>query len=173
MNYQKHANASFNGDFFSIESESYWSICGYCHSEIFLDSAVSSEILGESIINALEKSRELTQEELAMLQKDLKEREKYRVSYIKKTYGYKENRDIFKTMMRCYITEDGDRVIISPTKKYSLLGSGGLESLDDVELKINNSFKEIGEALKLAFTRCIGQGAYEFHKKLKAIGWEK
>lgn len=81
---------------------------------------------------------------------------------------------LYSNLMKCPLHLENEIVSFRPTKHDRSDRYSGL-SLDDKELiylPLDSSDEDLGDALKLAFKRCIGVGAFEFHKRLKKIGWE-
>jgi hypothetical protein len=97
------------------------------------------------------------------------------VGIMMRLFEKKNKSSLNKDMMQIPANIRDGVISLRPTKHDRSCYYSGL-SLSDKELVYiphSSSDEEIGEALKLALTRCTGLGAYEFHKKLKALGWEK
>lgn len=88
----------------------------------------------------------------------------------------KKNKTAFyKNMMQVPTSIDDGIISFRPTKHersdcYAGLSPGSGPEIVKIDSKLSD--EDIGEALKLAFSRCTGVGAYEFHQRLKAVGWE-
>jgi hypothetical protein len=92
-----------------------------------------------------------------------------------KLFNKKNKADLYKNLMQIPTGISKGIVDFRPTKHQRSDYYCDVASHDKavVYIPLSSSDEEIGEALKLALTRCTGLGAYEFHKKLKALGWEE
>lgn len=157
---QKWASAFCNGDFYLVATCS-----GYRRSkrdplgkEYLLPPAVSSEELGIALLDSLAHSRFLSLDELDDFFDLTKGREAYElwVQSLLARQGYKSRRAFFKKMAHCDIDFVGDTLKITPTHHEKLEGWGREkdDGIEDIHLSVHSSNAEIGEALKLAFSRC-------------------
>ena len=152
--------AKNNGDFISIESYS-----GYANAnmadpsapEFLLEVEASDEILGKSIVEALNNSRPLSLEEHRNTAKNLAENYKAWIQRMMEKYNYKTKRALFKNMKSCSILCREGMIIIKPSYHQTLEGWSGdrINKEDYVTLPAESSFSELGAALRLAFTRCL------------------
>lgn len=146
--------------------------------KIFDLSEVSSSDLGQNVREVLANSRVLDISEVddffddERLMRDDRETTKFKVN----AFGKKNKSAVYKEMMQVFISiEDCRSFCLRPTKHERSDIFSGLSPGMGPELiykPLESSDEELGDALKLAFSRCIGVGAFEFHKKLKALGWE-
>jgi hypothetical protein len=148
--------------------------------KIFNISNLSDKQLGKELLEVLSNSRTLDIAEVNSFfnNERLEKEDKECLSIMIKLFNKKNKTELYKCLMKIRIyTEYKDNVTnMRPTKHcrsdvYSGISPG--EGPEIIRIPLSSSDEEIGEALKLALTRCTGLGAYEFHKKLKALGWEK
>jgi hypothetical protein len=71
-------------------------------------------------------------------------------------YGYKTKRALFKNMKSCSVEVDDGMMTIQPWHHEKLEGwsGNGISKEDYVVIPANSTPGEIGEALRLAFSRC-------------------
>jgi hypothetical protein len=157
---------------------------GYCQyvplpdskRKIFNMSDVTTTELGQNVKEVFENSRVLDFSEIDdffdndRIERDICECEKI----MEKLFGKKNQTTLNKSMMQIPANINNGLIKLRPTKHQRSDYYCDVASNDNavVIVPLSSSDEEIGEALKLAFTRCTGLGAYEFHKKLKELGWE-
>lgn len=73
-------------------------------------------------------------------------------------YGYKSRRELFKDMKHCSVMCTKGQITINPSRheKLKAWGGKGIKDSDHVVLPVDSSPAEIGAALRLALSRCIG-----------------
>ncbi|WP_387463945.1 contact-dependent growth inhibition system immunity protein [Photorhabdus sp. RM323S] len=117
--------------------------------------------IGETLIQALSDSRTLTSLDERVVFFDLgkgKERYNEKVGMLMERYGYKTKRALFNGMKNCTIHCINGLISIEPSYHEKLEAWSGdrIKESDYVVLLIDSSSEEIGAALRLAFSRCIG-----------------
>ena len=134
---------------------------------------IEDQMLGQALLEVVAKSRfVLPRKRTDVVQHpdvefdeemfDPKIREARYKAWVQKTieqFGYKSEREIFKRMMLCSIQIECGVITFSPTRHHSLLGWSREENdgLEEVTLADTSSPKEVGAALRLAFSRCVGK----------------
>lgn len=80
------------------------------------------------------------------------------ISKLMSAYSYKSKQMLFKNMKSCDIESKNGQIIFSPTchEKLDAWSGKGIKPTDLVTLPSDSSPAEIGAALRLAFSRCIG-----------------
>lgn len=168
------ANAIMNPDFICIETYS-----GYRARQLDPDGAqhitsldTDNYKLGNMIIDALSRSRFVLPKprpdvwihpdvefDAAFYDQDTMEKtyDNWKSQLISR-FGYKNKQQLFKKMNSCGINSKNGIIKICPSNHDRLDGwSGdGISDDDDVVIPANSSPEEIGAALRLAFSRCIG-----------------
>ncbi len=127
---------------------------------ISLPQDVDVEILGSHVIKELSSSRTLSLEECGVffdLDKENLNYEKWVQELIGK-YGYESRRELFKDMKHCSVMCSKGLITISPSRheKLEAWGGTGIKDADHVIIPADSTPTEIGAALRLAFSRCIG-----------------
>lgn len=141
-------------------------------------SELTDAALGQNVRENLANSRVLDRSEINdFFDDDRLEREDAECLKIMiKLFDKRTRAQLYKSMMQVLVCIRDESIFsFRPTKHdradcYSGLSPGSGPEI--VKIPLSSSDEEIGQALKLAFTRCIGVGAFEFHKKLKELGWE-
>ena len=127
---------------------------------IFNEVDISDLDLGRLIKEKLNESKEISFEEFQAifnsekmegLQKNLEEE-------MKKHYGYKNKKSIYKDMSSLSLEQDDLYITISPLHQDSLDGSTGISLPDNSPLEFkydkNISDEELGKAIRQALTYC-------------------
>lgn len=127
---------------------------------IFNEVDISDLDLGRLIKKKLNESKEISFEEFQAifnsekmegLQKNLEEE-------MKKHYGYKNKKSIYKDMSSLSLEQDDLCITISPLHQDSLDGSTGISLPDNSPLEFkydkNISDEELGKAIRQALTYC-------------------
>ncbi|OLV24955.1 contact-dependent growth inhibition system immunity protein [Haemophilus parainfluenzae] len=127
---------------------------------IFNEVDISDLDLGRLIKEKLNESKEISFEEFQAifnsekmegLQKNLEEE-------MKKHYGYKNKKSIYKDMSSLSLEQDDLCITISPLHQDSLDGSTGISLPDNSPLEFkydkNISDEELGKAIRQALTYC-------------------
>jgi hypothetical protein len=161
------AQAYSNGDFVCIVTHSGYRISIFDPSgkEHRFPSDVGELELGLAVLDALAHSRFVRPQEDAELDAELfdyrKSAERYSVwvKSLMAAYGYKTKRALFEKMKCCLIESCGGVITIRPTNHETLEGwSGdGINSEDEVTIPCTSPPAELGVALRMAFSRCIGR----------------
>ncbi|WP_445375889.1 contact-dependent growth inhibition system immunity protein [Photorhabdus tasmaniensis] len=117
--------------------------------------------IGETLIQALSDSRTLTSLDERVAFFDLEKGKQQYAAWIAmliEKYGYKTKRALFKGMKRCSIHGVNSLITMRPSYHEKLEAWSGdrIKESDYVVLPIDSSSEEIGAALRLAFSRCIG-----------------
>jgi CDI immunity protein len=163
-----------NGDFICIET---WS--GYRGgtsrdpkgAQHFLRPDAGHHDLGDAIIDALAHSRFVLgarrpgfvyppDVEFDMELSDYDESAKRYAAWIedlKARYRYKTKRALFRDMKNCGIESRSGQITVRPTRHEKLEGwvGTGMGHEDHVVLPADSSADKLGEALRLAFSRCL------------------
>ncbi len=168
------ATAKMNNDFICLDTHS-----GYRSTKLdpkgvqhLMAHSVSDADLGKLLLDTLSKSRFVLAEPRegvwihpeATFDPDLYDREISSANYNKwvnnliEIYSYKNKAELFKNMKNCSIDFTSDRLRISPSRheKLDAWSGDGLTDADNVIIPADSSPAEIGAALRLAFSRCIG-----------------
>jgi CDI immunity protein len=126
----------------------------------FLDAGAEAVDLGQSLLDALARSRFVTPAD----------REKYpqffdfrlvQANYAKWVaellirYGYKTKRDLFRNMTSCGIEETAGTITLIPTKHVKLEAWEGIGAEANMKIPSSSSVIDLGSALEIALSRCI------------------
>lgn len=169
------AGAKFNGDFFCVETWSGYrsgSELDYKGKQHLLTPDASEEALGIAVLDTLAYSRFVLPAsragsiyppdiEFDMDLHDYKlkiERHAQWIQSLMALYGYKTKRALFKDMHSCHIDKYNDILTIRPShhKKLETWGREKDDGIEDVIIPATSTPREIGAALRLAFSRCTG-----------------
>lgn len=129
-------------------------------SRLLLTTA-SEYDLGESILEALSNSRTLlnAEERVSFFDQE-KSNKNYAdwVGMLMEKFGHKTKKSLFKDMKNCSVHCINGVITISPTRHEKLEGWGRTkgDGIEDVILSVDSSPAQIGEALRLALSRCKG-----------------
>lgn len=158
------ANAKCNDDFICIVTCSGYRITttdpqGKQH---LLPVDVADQELGSAVLDALAYSRflppqEQPVEDQALFDVELVEKRYSEwVETLMATYGYKTKRALFKDMANCNIEFRNGAITIRPSHHERLEGwSGdGINRDDHVLISADSPPRNVGAALRLAFSRC-------------------
>jgi contact-dependent growth inhibition (CDI) system CdiI-like immunity protein len=161
--WKPRACAKNNGDFISIESYSAYSylMADPKTPEHILSPDAPDEILGKAVLEALQCSRFLSEEEDLSLYLTMEQRY---AEWVKKTmdrFGYRNKNALFRKMKHCDIQSKDGLIVLEPSHhaKLELWTGDFIKREDYVKVPADGSLPEIGAALRLAFTRCKGMGA--------------
>ena len=159
---KKWAEAIANGDFICLETYSGLGRIGLDPqgAQHLLSVDTDSVSLGKAVLDALSHSRTLTLEEYGDFFNFEKRKDNYKkwTADLMDRYGYKSKRKLFENMKNCSIKLNDDILTIGPTRHERLEGWGREkdDNFEDVIISLSNSStEEIGEALRLAFSRCL------------------
>lgn len=155
------AGAYCNGDFVCLKTYSGYrlALMDPEASEYLLTFDVQNEVLGNAILSCLSESRFLDYEESQKLRLNTKENYQNWVAKMQSLYGYKTKSALFKKMMSCGIQLENDNAIVirpSNHEKLEAWSGDGIRESDYVKISADSPPAEIGAALRLAFSRCLG-----------------
>jgi len=154
----KRANAVLNGDFLCIETYSGRGLLGRdpTGARYIFTADVEDAVLGEALLDALDKSRFLSGDEAKKLLDRDQAKQVYEewVQGMIERYAYKSRRNLFKDMACCNVKLIGETVIIGPTSHPKLEAWEGLSDDQSVTISHASAAAEVGAALRLAFGRC-------------------
>ncbi|MDU0459861.1 MAG: contact-dependent growth inhibition system immunity protein [Geobacteraceae bacterium] len=125
--------------------------------EHFLPIDVSDELLGSILKEALSKSRFLSLDDARALAEHGKDRYVDWEKTVMERYAYKSKRAMYKNMKYCSISNSDGLLTIYPTR-HEKLQSWCVDKSDGIEnviIPIDSTNAEIGDALRLAISRCI------------------
>ena len=153
--WNKSVEVLYNKDFISIRAYSGDGLYMVDPEaeEYLLEPSISNEILGESVLKSLKQSRFLEDEEFVLIHTNCQENYEAWVEKIKKLYGYKTRKAMFKKMNRCSIECDNTIILIEPFYHEKIEAWSGMK-IQRVKIPADSSPEEIGAALRLAFSRC-------------------
>lgn len=144
--------------------------------KIFDVASLTSCDLGKNIREVLTNSRVLDVSEIDTFFDDerLDKDDRICLEIMMQLFEKKRKTDLYKDLMNIPVYIMGDVIRFRPTKheRSDVYVGLSLEDKEVVQVPLDSSDEDLGDALKLAFKRCIGVGAFEFHKRLKKIGWE-
>lgn len=184
MNNKKYAGISCNDKFLEINTGSYsgWVTDDPLGEDIYLEPLADNKTIGESLLKALAKSRDLSETEEERLMdittkewRDLKpdrwlftpvaaaERYKKWLEYAMKAYGYKTKTALLKNMQHVSVENDGENILFSSSWHLTTDSWGDPDGkTPSVEFTIpsSSSVDVIGAAVKYAIGNCRGKGAY-------------
>lgn len=154
-------SAKNNGDFISLQAYSGYrlAVIDPEATEYLFAPDVSNEMLGKAVLAALKQSRFLPYEEAIALEEKFDQN--YYTNWVQKLmiqYGYKTKRALFKNMKNCSIESHDDFITIRPSHhdKLEYWSGDNFTEADYVKVPADSPPTEIGAALRLAFSRCIG-----------------
>ncbi|EQC1412749.1 contact-dependent growth inhibition system immunity protein [Providencia rettgeri] len=140
-----------------------WSGCGLLtidtnYSPIMLPLDCSNGELGERLVQALACSNtQLNDEEYDNLFKKSKENWNSRLDELKSKYNYRSKRQLLANMLNCSVYLLNNKLTIKPTHHSKLEGWEGVDESNHVILSLNDTFDEIGSAVRLALSRCTSK----------------
>ena len=173
INLKRRGSCDCNGDFVLIASDIWYGgrSTSFEDSRFYHNCCDSINVIGETALNALNKSREVDSAESKVMftNEKISARYKERMEYMLTTYNYKTENALYKNMMSCSISDDGEKIEISPMKKGNGIGNyerTKTDGIKDIYLSSDSPPEIIGAALKFAFTRCKGKGVEVVTKAL-------
>ena len=178
----KEAVIHSNETFLRVLTCSYsgWSQGDPKGEDIYLEPLADCRVIGDAVLKALAKSRDLseTEEEKKMditdeEWRDLKpdrwlltpvaaaERYKEWVQRVMKAYKYKTKKALFQNMQHVSVEQNEEHIIFESTNHESIDGFSGDGMSEDLNVVIpaNSSPEIIGAAVKYAIGNCRGKGA--------------
>ena len=127
---------------------------------IFNEVDISDLDLGRLIKEKLNESKEVSFEEFQAIfnSEKMKGLQKNLEEEMKKRYGYKNKKSIYKDMSFLSLEQDASFIIIAPLHQDSLGGYSGISLPDNSPLEFkydkNISDEELGKAVRQALTYC-------------------
>ena len=182
----KEAVIHSNETFLRVLTCSYsgWSQGDPKGEDIYLEPLADCRIIGDAVLKALAKSRDLsiseedrqqyidkkiTRNDLLKKYPDQEmfeivacmERYKEWVKRVMKEYKYKTKRALFQNMQHVSVEQNEEQIIFEPTNHESIDGFSGDGMSEDLNVVIpaNSSPEIIGAAVKYAIGNCRGKGA--------------
>jgi hypothetical protein len=159
------AAAYYNGDFFCIQTHSGYrmTVADPKGKLSFLPPDTTDQYLGEAILDCLAHSRFVHPEEQPLEDAELFDMGRVAMEYsawvdnLKKAYGYRTKRALFKVMDHCSIDRDKSTITFRPSyhSKLEAWSGDGIRNEDEVVIPAASSAAEVGAALRLAFSRCL------------------
>lgn len=127
---------------------------------VCLDGIFSDSVLAEAVLSSSERSKFLhpLEDEEFFKKENIKKSYENWVETMMETYSYKTRTSMFKGMLFCSFEMSTDIITISPSRR---IRGEGFEptlrgALDDVVREKGRNMEDIGAALQLALSRCIG-----------------
>jgi hypothetical protein len=163
INSHKLINIECNGVFLLIKGSNQCG-AGFSSSKemnTYLHSQCTNEEFGSGINSELLKCKyyEYSKDMFDFLTKEEELDTKERLQYVKRTYGYKKESDMYKNMMSCWIELNNKRELeITPFKQKKSQVWVGIGKETHIHLKSNIPPDLLGAAVRFAFTRCQGKG---------------
>jgi len=117
-------------------------------------------LLGAHLMDALGSSRFLEAAELGSFfdVASVEVRYKEWVATLMSKYEYQSRKDLFRGMKHCPVDQSGGFITLRPTnhEKLEAWSGDGVDSSQYVQVPEQSSEQEIGQAVLLALSRCIG-----------------
>lgn len=117
-------------------------------------------VLGAALVEALSVSRFLKPEELDSFfdRSALERRYEGWVAELLQRFGYASRKNLFKRMKHCMVDQSGGFITLRPTnhEKLEAWSGDGIDKGQYVQIPEQSSPQEIGQAILLALSRCIG-----------------
>ena len=127
---------------------------------VFNKVDITDSYFGKLVKEKLDESREVSLQEFQAIfnSEKMKGLQKRLEEEMKKRYGYKNKKSIYKDMSSLSLEQDDLYITISPLHQYSLDGSTGISLPDNSPLEFkydkNISDEELGKAIRQALTYC-------------------
>ena len=127
---------------------------------IFNQVDITDSYFGKLVREKLDESREVSLQEFQAIfnSEKMKGLQKRLEEEMKKRYGYKNKKSIYKDMSFLSLEQDNLYITISPLHQDSLDGSTGISRPDNSPLEFkydkNISDEELGKAIRQAMTYC-------------------
>jgi hypothetical protein len=158
----ERANVETNGNFILLETLSgyYGSLRDPKGRQHLLPFGASDQELGVALNDALSYSRIVKTKDAPDLYAPLEEQEQRYANFVQslmQSYGYKTRRALFKNMKLLSVHRRREGLMtLFPTKHDRLEGWSGLPEENNVIIPSDSSAHEIGTAIRMALSRCIG-----------------
>lgn len=184
---KKHVGIDCNEKLLEIHtcSDSGWIQDDPLGEDIYLDPLADSKTIGEAILKALAKSRDVSiseEDRIALIEGKVTrqwinekypgrewttpvaaaERYKKWVEYAMKAYKYKTKKALLQNMQHISVEDDGENILFSSSYHLTTDSWGNPDGkTPDIELKIpsSSSIEIIGAAARYAIGNCRGKGA--------------
>jgi hypothetical protein len=156
------AGAYQNHDIICVISRSGYRGCAYDPrgTQTVLGANADDDALGIAVQNALGGSRFLSLKELPEFFECRRGEERYDewVEFLVARQGYETKTALFQNMELCNITLSKGTIRIGPMihEKLEAWGREKNDGIEDVFIGADSTAKEIGTALRLGFSRCVG-----------------
>lgn len=123
---------------------------------IFISDNSSNQDLGDAVLLALKRSRHISLEEIPIYFERHAAAARYNswVNEMMERYSYKSRRSFFKNLRNCGIRKRGDSIVFVPMHHKKSEEWHGIDDEVNVTIASNAPVSEIGEALRLALSRC-------------------
>ena len=127
---------------------------------IFNQVDITDSYFGKLVREKLDESREVSLQEFQAIfnYEKMKVLKKILEEEMKKRYGYKNKKSIYKDMSFLSLEQDASFIIIAPLHQDSLGGYSGMSLPDNSALEFkydkNISDEELGKAIRQALTYC-------------------
>ncbi|OFL93425.1 hypothetical protein HMPREF2732_05900 [Haemophilus sp. HMSC061E01] len=127
---------------------------------VFNKVDITDSYFGKLVKEKLDESREVSLQEFQAIfnSEKMKGLQKRLEEEMKKRYGYKNKKSIYKDMFSLSLEQDDLYITISPLHQDSLDGSTGISLPDNSPLEFkydkNISDEELGKAIRQALTYC-------------------
>ena len=127
---------------------------------IFNQVDITDSYFGKLVREKLDESREVSLQEFQAIfnSEKMKGLQKRLEEEMKKRYGYKNKKSIYKDMSFLSLEQDASFIIIAPLHQDSLGGYSGISLPDNSPLEFkydkNISDEELGKAVRQALTYC-------------------
>lgn len=125
-------------------------------AEIYLESASSRDVLGQSLLEALSRSRTIRPEEIDEFfdREKIHERYENSVAGLVQRYNYRSRRSLFAGLKSCFVVCEDGVISISPSRRDGSEGWSGIDREENVVVTEEARPEDIGEATYLALERC-------------------
>ena len=124
--------------------------------EILLSPDATGATLGEAILTAVSASRAIRLEEAMALSAAAREQYEFWVKEISERYGYASRKALFRYMRSCSVDLRPGGLTFVPTNHVRAESWSGLPQAEHVVIAPASTAEEVGAALRLAFSRCVG-----------------
>ena len=127
---------------------------------VFNKVDITDSYFGKLVKEKLDESREVSLQEFQAIfnSEKMKGLQKRLAEEMKKRYGYKNKKSIYKDMSFLSLEQDASFIIIAPLHQDSLGGYSGMSLPDNSALEFkydkNISDEELGKAIRQALTYC-------------------
>jgi len=158
---RKWANAYRNQHFICIHTCSGYraSVFDPSGRQSLMSIDVDDKTLGTAVLESLTASRFLAVDQVGIFfdRKLVAENYDNWTKDLIVTYRYKSKTALFKKMILCNIEMDDHSIVIRPTRheKLETWGKDNADNILDVLIAVESPPEEIGEALRLGFSRCV------------------